>query len=112
MSAANTSVGCPPLIWASDVAGVALAHSADMVDRGYFSHANPEGQSPFDRLTIAGISYSMAAENIAYGYSTPEAVLQAWLNSPGHRGNIESCGLAEHGVGLVGSHWTHVYAAL
>ena len=105
----RVGLGCPALTWNAQVAAVAQAHSQDMVDRGFFSHTNPDGASPFDRLGYAGISFSGAAENIAWGYPTGQAVLQGWLNSPGHRNNIENCNLTEHGVGLVGSHWTHVF---
>lgn len=105
----RTSIGCPALTWSAEVAAVAQAHSADMVARDFFSHTNPDGDSPFDRLQDAGISYSAAAENIAYGYPTAEAVLDAWLGSAGHRANIENCSLTEHGVGLDGTHWTHLF---
>jgi uncharacterized protein YkwD len=109
VNAHRGSVGCPQLVWNPAVAAVAQEHSADMVDRDFFSHTNPDGASPFDRLTEAGIVYSGAAENIAYGYATAEAVLAAWLGSPGHRANIENCALTEHGVGLDGTHWTHLF---
>ena len=109
MNSHRVSLGCPELAWNDDVAQVAEAHSQDMVDREYFSHTSPEGDSPFDRLTEAGISYSSAAENLAYGFSTGDAVLEAWLNSAGHRANIENCTLTEHGVGLEGTHWTHLF---
>jgi len=109
MNAHRASVGCAPLVWNEAVAAVALGHSQDMVSRSFFSHQNPDGASPFDRLRAAGIDYSRAAENIAYGYPTGTAVLTAWLNSPGHKANIESCALTEHGVGLVGTHWTHLF---
>jgi uncharacterized protein YkwD len=109
MNAHRQTVGCAPLAWNDDVAAVALAHSQDMIDRGFFSHENPDGESPFDRLHAAGIHYSRAAENIAYGYPTATSVLDAWLNSPGHRSNIENCALTQHGVGRVGTHWTHMF---
>lgn len=102
-------VGCEPLTWNPAVAAVAQAHSEDMVARSYFAHQNPEGESPFDRLQSAGVSYSSAAENIAYGFPDGAAVLDGWLDSPGHRANIENCGLSEHGVGLEGTHWTHLF---
>jgi uncharacterized protein YkwD len=105
----RVSVGCPELDWNGDVGAVAQAHSEDMVARDYFDHVNPDGDSPFDRLRDAGISYSAAAENIAYGYSSADAVLAGWLASPGHRANIENCSLTEHGVGLRDSYWTHVF---
>lgn len=105
----RVEIGCAPLAWSPAVAEVARAHSRDMVDRDFFSHTNPDGQSPFDRLAEAGIEYSAAAENIAFGYPDAESVLQGWLNSPGHRANIENCGLEQHGVGLVDTYWTHVF---
>lgn len=105
----RVSVGCAPLEWHGGVAGVALEHSRDMIERDFFAHTNPDGASPFDRLDYAEIDYSRAAENIAYGYPTGEAVLDGWLNSPGHRANIENCSLTHHGVGLEGTHWTHVF---
>jgi uncharacterized protein YkwD len=105
------SVGCGPLVWHPGVAAVARAHSQDMIDRDFFAHTNPDGASPFDRLTAAGIDYSSAAENIAHGYSSAEAVFEGWLDSPGHRANIERCALTHHGVGLAGTHWTHLFVA-
>jgi len=107
----RAAVGCPALEWNDDVARVAQDHSDDMVERSFFDHTNPDGDSPFDRLSDAGISYNGAAENIAYGYTTAEEVLAGWLGSDGHRANIESCALTEHGVGLNASYWTHVLIA-
>lgn len=101
--------GCGPLLWNADVAEVAQTHSEDMVTRDFFAHTNPDGASPFDRLTDAGIAYSLGAENIAFGYPDAVSVLRGWLDSPGHRANIENCGLEEHGVGLVGTYWTHLF---
>jgi uncharacterized protein YkwD len=109
MNAHRLDEGCGALTWQDDVAAVAQAHSQDMVDRGFFSHVNPDGESPGDRLQEAGIAYTGWAENIAVGYASAESVLSAWLNSSGHRANIENCSLTHHGVGLVDAHWTHVF---
>jgi uncharacterized protein YkwD len=109
VNAHRVGVGCPELAWNGGVAAVAQAHSEDMVDRGFFSHTNPDGKSPFDRLADAGLGYASAAENIAYGYPTAPAVLAGWLGSSGHKANIENCALTEHGVGLEGTHWTHLF---
>ena len=102
-------LGCPALMWHAPSADVAQAHSEDMVARSYFSHTNPDGLSPFDRLAEAGITYQLAGENIAAGYQTPPAVFDGWLGSPGHRANIENCGFTSHGIGLEDSHWTHMF---
>lgn len=109
MNQHRAQMGCPELTWHATLAEVAQAHSEDMVARGFFSHTNPDGESPFDRIQEAGVTYSSAAENIAFGYPTGEAVLNGWLGSAGHRANIENCSLTEHGVGLSGTHWTHVF---
>jgi uncharacterized protein YkwD len=93
--------GLSPLRWNDTLASVARAHSADMANRGYFDHTNPDGLSPFDRMTNAGYLYSSAAENIAAGQYTPQAVVDGWMNSPGHRANILNAGLTELGVGFV-----------
>ncbi len=108
-NAHRLEVGCPALDWNDAVGRVAQAHTEDMVDRNFFSHTNPDGKSPFDRLHDAGITYTSAAENIAYGYPTASAVLSGWLGSPGHRANIENCSLTAHGVGLVGTYWTDLF---
>lgn len=108
----RASVGCSALRWNGDVAEVALAHSQDMIDRDFFDHTNPDGDSPADRLRSAEIDYRRMAENIARGFDTGASVLDAWLGSPGHRTNIENCQLEEHGVGLADGHWTHLFATL
>jgi uncharacterized protein YkwD len=105
----RASVGCAPLTWISELATVAQEHSVDMAENDYFDHDTPTGLSPMDRLEAAGLHASRVAENIAWGYATPQQVLQGWLESPGHRANIENCALTEHGVGLYQTRWTHLF---
>jgi uncharacterized protein YkwD len=106
------SVGCKDLTWVGAVADVAQKHSDDMNRNNFFDHANPKGQSPFDRLRLAGISYTAAAENIAAGQRTAEQVLASWLSSSGHRRNIEDCRMLQHGIGLANNYWTHMFVRL
>ena len=109
MNAHRVSIGLSVLAWDPNVAAVATAHSQDMEDRDFFSHTNPDGESPGDRLTEAGVTYRAWGENIAWGYATGSAVLSAWLASEGHRANIENSYFTHHGVGKVGTIWTHVF---
>ena len=108
--------GLEPFVHNETLAQVARAHSQDMIDRDFFDHNNPDGKSPFDRMTAAGIRWSMAAENIAGGQRTPEEVVESWMNSPGHRANIlGDC--EELGVGLAlgghyGYYWTQCFATV
>lgn len=104
------SVGCEALVWHPATSDVAHAHSQDMQDRGFFSHTNPDGDTPWDRLAEGGVTWNgPAGENIAQTPGGAESALQLWLNSSGHRANIENCAFNHHGVGLVGSYWTHVF---
>ncbi|MEA4943367.1 MAG: CAP domain-containing protein [Propionicimonas sp.] len=73
------------LSWNAKLGTVAENHSKDMSKRNYFSH-NTKGSnaSPFTRIKKAGYKYKAAGETIAAGYATPQAVVKAWLKSPGH----------------------------
>ena len=90
---------------------VARYKSQDMADRNYFSHTSPTYGSPFQMMQQFGISYRSAGENIAKGYSTAQAVVNAWMNSPGHRANILNSSYTQIGVGYVadGNHWTQMF---
>ncbi|MFF4211212.1 CAP domain-containing protein [Streptomyces sp. NPDC001796] len=104
----RAKAGCAPLTVNSKLTKAAQAHSADMAAHKNMSHTGSDGSSPGDRITSAGYSWSSYGENIAYGYSTPESVMAAWMASPGHKRNILDCGFKEIGVGLAqpGSYWT------
>jgi uncharacterized protein YkwD len=109
---ARVDAGCGAVTADPALAAVARAHSADMRDRDYFSHTSPEGLSPFDRAEQAGVDHSRA-ENIAFGQADATAVMEAWLESPGHRANILDCELTKLGVGVAegpgGPWWTQLF---
>ena len=90
---------------------VARYKSQDMADKNYFSHTSPTYGSPFQMSLSFGISYRTAGENIAKGQRTPEAVVNAWMNSAGHKANILSSSYKEIGVGYVknGNIWTQMF---
>ncbi|MBR4030322.1 MAG: hypothetical protein IKJ06_02880 [Clostridia bacterium] len=93
----------------SALSKVAEAHSKDMATRNFFSHTNPDGLSPFDRIKNAGISYKTAGENIAMGQKTPQQVVEAWMNSEGHRKNILNASFTKMGLGKEGNYWTQLF---
>lgn len=94
-----------------ELSRVARYKSQDMHDNKYFSHTSPVYGSPFDMMKDFGISYRSAGENIAKGQSTPKAVVDAWMNSSGHRANILNASYTEIGVGYVadGKYWTQMF---
>jgi uncharacterized protein YkwD len=93
--------GCQALKFNSKVRNAARSHSKDMATKKYFSHTGQDNSDPGDRLQRAGYAADRGwAENIAYGYRTPEAVMNGWMNSEGHRRNILNCDLTTLGVGV------------
>lgn len=88
-----------PLSYNAKLATAAELHSQNMALQDFFSHTGIDGLSPFDRMQAVGYKFSYAAENIGAGYSTPEAVVQGWINSPGHKANLLDPTLQELGVG-------------
>ena len=90
---------------------VARYKSQDMKDKNYFSHTSPTYGSPFQMMKSFGISYKSAGENIAKGYASPKAVVEGWINSPGHRANILNSSFTHIGVGYVagGNYWTQMF---
>ena len=100
--------GLQPLSLDAELCRFARVNSQDMHDNRYFDHTSPTYGSPFDMMRQFGITYASAGENIAMGYSTPEAVVNAWMNSSGHRAHILSTKYTTLGVGFVsdGGYWT------
>lgn len=103
--------GLNPLTEDWELSRIARYKSRDMKDNNYFSHTSPTYGSPFNMMKSFGISYKTAAENIAKGQATPQAVVNAWMNSAGHRANILNSSYTKIGVGYVksGNYWTQMF---
>ncbi|MCM1975896.1 MULTISPECIES: CAP domain-containing protein [unclassified Streptomyces] len=95
----RAKVGCSPVAANSALSDLASAFSEDMAARGFFDHTNPDGESPWDRAAEAGIT-TLGGENIARGQADAAAVMEAWMNSPGHKANILNCDFKTLGVGV------------
>jgi len=103
--------GLRPLTANWELSRVARYKSQDMRDNGYFSHNSPTYGTPFQMLSAFGLSYRTAGENIAKGYASPQAVVNGWMNSSGHRANILNGSYTQIGVGYVsgGNYWTQLF---
>lgn len=95
----RAKVGCSAVSANSALRELAEAFSEDMAARGFFDHTDPDGLSPWDRADKAGIT-SLGGENIARGQADAAAVMEAWMNSPGHKANILNCDFKTLGVGV------------
>ena len=111
--------GLPPLTVDPSLCSSAQAHSQDMASKNYFSHTGSDGSDVGQRIAAAGYSPIYAyGENIAAGQSTPEEVVNAWMNSEGHRANILSpyythigVGYAYSGGSTYKSYWTQDFGS-
>ncbi|MBT2677260.1 CAP domain-containing protein [Streptomyces sp. ISL-14] len=95
----RAQVGCSAVAANSSLADLAQDFSEDMAARGFFDHTDPSGASPWDRAAKAGIT-DLGGENIARGQADAAAVMDAWMNSPGHKANILNCDFKTLGVGV------------
>ncbi|WP_217587641.1 CAP domain-containing protein [Lentibacillus saliphilus] len=103
--------GLKPLVADELLSKVALQKSQNMQTEGYFSHTSPTYGSPFEMMRQFGVTYKSAGENIAKGQPTPQEVVNAWMNSEGHRANILKPSFTHIGVGYVsnGHYWTQMF---
>lgn len=107
--------GCGPVTANAKLQQAAQGQSDDMAARNFFDHTNPDGAGPQQRIDATGYKWSTWGENIAMGQPTPAAVMDSWMNSPGHRANILNCAFKELGVGVHmgpgGPWWTQDFGA-
>ena len=103
--------GLKPLTENWELSRVARYKSQDMLDNRYCSHTSPTYGSPFQMIQAFGLSYRTAGENIAKGYASPQAVVDGWMNSSGHRANILNVSYTQIGIGYVaqGNYWTQMF---
>ena len=103
--------GLRPLTENWELSRVARYKSQDMLDNRYFAHNSPTYGTPFQMMKSFGLSFRIAGENIAKGYASPQAVVNGWMNSSGHRANILNAGYTQIGVGYVaqGHYWTQMF---
>ena len=104
INAARAAEGVAALTFEPHLEALAQAHCAHMATAGFFSHYNPAGLGPTERLEAINppASTSGTAENIAAGQDSPESVMTGWLASSAHRDNILDASYTHVGVGVYG----------
>ncbi|MBM6619475.1 CAP domain-containing protein [Bacillus suaedaesalsae] len=105
----RAKAGLGKLTHAADLKAVAQKKAEDMINSNYFSHTSPNYGSPFQMMKTFGITYQAAGENIAKGQKTPQEVMNAWMNSPGHRANILKPEFNTIGVGFHHGAWVQMF---
>ena len=117
----RASAGLDPLAVDEQLDRAANLHTNEMVQADRMSHRLPGEASLGDRVSETGYNWTTIGENVAAGYTTPEAVVEGWMNSSGHRANILNPDFTHMGVGYdyapddisgdMDTYWTQVFAA-
>jgi uncharacterized protein YkwD len=111
----RSKAGCGAVSIDAKLTTAAQRHSEDQAEHDNMSHTGSDGSTVGDRLDRAGYSWSTYGENVAMGYTTPEAVMQGWMNSDGHRRNILNCDVTQMGLASAKKgdtlYWTQVFGA-
>ena len=103
-----------PLAHDERLMDAARRHSTDMADGNFLDHTGSDGSNAGQRIDDTGYDWHTWGENIAYGYPNPARVVDAWMNSSGHRANILNPNFLHIGVGHVDDgvdFWTQDFAA-
>ncbi|GIJ28373.1 hypothetical protein Vqi01_35350 [Micromonospora qiuiae] len=113
VNAERARAGCDALSIDEQLMTVAQRHSQDQADHRNMSHTGSDGSDPGERIDRVGYRWRTYGENVAWNQQSPAAVMDAWMNSVGHRANILNCNFTEIGVGVAssnGPYWTQVFA--
>lgn len=113
VNAERAKEGLSALTLETDMTDAAMVRAREI--QSSFSHTRPDGASFATALKEAGVSYNRAGENIAWGQRSPEEVVNAWMNSSGHRANIMNANFSRIGVGYLTNasgtpYWVQLFA--
>lgn len=109
----RAKAGLSPLSLDAAINNAAMVRAEEI--QSNFSHTRPNGSGFYTALREAGVIYRQSGENIAWGQQSPAQVVDAWMNSSGHRANIMSPDFTRIGVGYmensVGTpYWVQLFA--
>lgn len=105
VNAHRTQLGLVPLVVSPTLTATAEWKARNMAAYGYLDHDDPppDARTADERVAACGYQSAAWGENIASGYGTAQAVVDAWLSSPEHRANIERPEFRATGVGAAGA---------
>lgn len=116
VNAHRAQLGFVPLVVSPTLTAAAEWKARDMAAYGYLDHDDPapDARSPDERVAACGYPATQWGENIAMGYASAQAVVDAWLASPEHRANIERPEFRATGVGAAGAplYWAQSFGAV
>jgi uncharacterized protein YkwD len=104
----------PPAVkleWSEQLEKAAAKHAVDMYDHGNLDHIGTDGSDLGDRISATGYLWSMVGENISWGFTETEDVVQGWIESSGHCKNMMNPTFTEMGAARKGEYWVLELAA-
>lgn len=101
INAARAKAGCKPLRLDNRLVAAARSHARAMAEQNFFGHSGRDGSRISSRIRRQGYDFRSAAENIAAGQKSANAVVRSWMQSAGHRRNILNCRMTETGIAVV-----------
>ena len=110
LAAERAQAGTSPVTQNAALQAAAQAHAEDLAARSTLSHTGSDGSSLSDRIARTGYGACFAAENIARGQPSIEAVMTSWRNSPGHYANMVNASARHYGFARAGDAWVLVLA--
>jgi uncharacterized YkwD family protein len=105
----RATAGLSPLGMDGNLSKLAMAKAQDMYNSNYFDHTSPTYGSPFEMMGKFGIVFNAAGENIAKGQTSPEQVMNDWMNSEGHRANILNSSFTKIGIAYFKGEWVQEF---
>lgn len=103
------AAGCSPVSVDDRLAEAAHGHAQDQAEQEEMSHRGSDGSTAGERITEAGYRWSSYGENVAWGTTSAERVMEMWMESSGHRDNILNCDFAHIGVDEVDGYWAQTF---
>ena len=91
--------GCGPVGEHPVLNDVAQRYAQQMAEEDFFAHEAPDGSTLAQRIAAVDYAYRVVGENLAAGYTSPQAVVDNWMQSPEHRENMLNCQFEDIGVG-------------
>ena len=99
-----------PFTWNESLTEAAGRHASDMSLNDFYDHTGSDGSTVGKRAKQAGYAWSLIGENLAQGYPSVDATVEAWIKSPGHCRNIMTSSFQEMGVAEHNGYWVQVLA--
>lgn len=111
VNAERAKANCPALHENGQLASAAKTFADDASKNNLTNHTGSDGSSPQQRIKEAGYTAGPTAENMAWGSTDAKQIVDNWIKSPGHHGNMVNCAYKDTGVAVSGKYAVQVFAA-